>query len=599
MARQRREPKGSRTGQGLLAAGLALAALATTIALGGAGAPAAAAAAAGGAALATQAAAAPMAGRTDGGRNATGAAGGTPASPPGAAAADAGRRWWAHVSYLADDKLEGRLTGSPGYLAAATYVADRFKELGLTPAGTNGYFQPVRFAVQRVIAAESSMALVAGGHEEALVLGKDAVLGSRHPQPKAIAAPLVFVGYALHLPEAGFDDFAGQDLHGKVVVYMNGGPGDLAGPLKAHAKAAQEFSKALEEAGAIGTISIPNPRSMDIPWERIALLASQPGMRIADSDLQDTHGDMFNATVNPAAADKLFAGSGHTLAEMLELVAAARPLPRFPLAVTLRARVAARTEQVESPNVAGILAGSDPALEGQYVVLSAHLDHLGVGEPIAGDRIYNGAMDNAAGVASLLEIARGFRDSAGGARPRRSLLFLAVCGEEKGLLGSRYFASHPTVPREAIVADLNIDMFLPLYPLHSLTVEGLDESSLGDDARAVGKAAGIEVVPDRFPDRNVFVRSDQYSFIRQGIPAVACDFGAAPGSAEEQMRRDWLTRRYHAPSDDVNQPVDLAAAARYNQWMLALAERVADESARPRWKPTSFFRRFAPAGAAD
>ncbi|HEY6321279.1 MAG TPA: M28 family metallopeptidase [Thermoanaerobaculia bacterium] len=511
-------------------------------------------------------------------------------------AEEAGKRWWAHVRYLADDRLQGRLTGTASYLEAATYVAERFKEYGLEPAGTSGYFQPVRFEVQRVVAAESSLALVRNGREEPLALGSDALLGSREPQPREVAAPLEFVGYALHLPEAGYDDLAGRDLHGRIVVYLNGGPRHLAGALKSHARAAQEFGRALERAGAIGSIGIPNPKSMDIPWQRMALSASQPGMRIAESELQDTHGAMFTALFNPAAADKLFAGSGHTIAELLALADAGRPLPRFPLALELRARVATRVERVEAPNVVGLLAGGDPHLKGQYVVLTAHLDHLGVGEPIHGDNIYNGAMDNASGVASLLEIARAMH--AAGGRPRRSVLFLALCGEEKGLLGSRYFAGHPTVPKGALVADLNMDMFLPLYPLHYLTVLGLEESSLGDDARAVGAAAGVEVVPDRFPDRNLFIRSDQYNFIRKGIPSLAFSFGAAPGSHEEQMKRDWLTNRYHAPSDDVNQPVDLAAAARFNQLLLALAERVAGEEARPEWKPASFFRRFAQPGTA-
>jgi Zn-dependent M28 family amino/carboxypeptidase len=527
---------------------------------------------------------------------------GVAAGAAGSADADAGKRWWAHVSYLAGDRLQGRLTGSAGYLEAASYVAARFKEYGLAPAGTSGYFQPVPFEVQRVVAAESRLALARDGREEPLALGRDALLSSRQPQPREVAAPLVFAGYALHLPEAGYDDFAGQDLRGKVVVYLNGGPGTIAGALKSHARAAQEFGKALERTGALGSISIPNPKSMDIPWERMSLSASQPGMRIAERALQDTQGAMFSALFNPAAADKLFAGSGHTIAELLALADAARPLPRFPLAVALRARVVMKVERAEAPNVVGLLAGGDPRLRDQVVVLSAHLDHLGVGEPVRGDSIYNGAMDNASGVASLLEIARALHAAAGAGpgerrRPRRSLLFLALCGEEKGLLGSRYFANHPTVPRSALVADLNMDMFLPLYPLHYLTVEGVEESTLGDDARAVGAAAGIEVVPDRFPDRNLFIRSDQYSFIRQGVPALAFSFGAAPGSPEEKMKKDWLTNRYHAPSDDVNQPVDLAAAAKFNQVMLALAERVAGDEARPEWKPASFFRRFAQPGA--
>jgi Zn-dependent M28 family amino/carboxypeptidase len=530
------------------------------------------------------------------------AAGAAPAASAGAAASDApaaaraaGERWWAHVRYLADDRLEGRLTGTSGYRKAAEYVAAHFKAYGLEPAGTDGYYQPVRFDVQRVVAQDSGLALVRGGKVERLTLGEDAVLSSRQPQPPSIEAPLAFVGYALHLPEAGFDDLAAIDVKGKVVVFFNGGPADLAGSLKSHAHAAQEFTKALQAAGAAGAITVLNPHAMDVPWTRLALAASQAGMRVADADLQDARGSFFSATFNPARAEKLFAGSGHTMEELLALVVAGKPLPRFDLAVAVRATVATSGYQVESPNVVGLLRGADPELRAQYVVLSAHLDHLGVGEPINGDRIYNGAMDNASGVASLLEMARQL--AATGRKPRRSLIFLALCGEEKGLLGSRYFAAHPTVPLGELAADLNMDMFLPLFPLRYLTVEGLDESSLGDDARAVGAELGVEVVADRFPDRNYFIRSDQYNFIRKGVPAAAFMFGAAPGSAEEKTLGEWLAHRYHAPSDDADQPVDLAAAAKFNQLMLDLALRIADEDARPAWKEKSFFRRFAqPAG---
>jgi Zn-dependent M28 family amino/carboxypeptidase len=517
------------------------------------------------------------------------------AAAPAADDTAAGQRWWAHVRYLADDRLEGRLTGSPGYRTAAEYVARQFKEAGLQPAGSDGYFQPVRFAVQRVAAAKSAVALVRAGKAEPLALGEDLLVSARLPQPPSLEAPLAFAGYALHLPEAGYDDLAGQDLRGKVVVYIGGGPGSVSGALRAHAHSSPELWKALQRAGAVGGISIQNPKSSDIPWKRLSLSASQPGMWLADEGLQYTRGPMFVATFNPARADKLFAGSGHTWAELVALADAHQALPRFPLAASLRARVAATTEAVESPNVAAALTGSDPRLRSEYVVLSAHLDHLGIGAPIAGDRIYNGAMDNASGVASLIEIARAL--GAAGPRPKRSILFLVVCGEEKGLLGSSYFAAHPTVPREAIVADLNVDMFLPLFPLRYLRVEGIDESTLGDDARAVGRAERIEVVPDRQPDRNLFVRSDQYSFIRQGVPALAFSFDAAPGSPEEKTLKEWLTRRYHAPSDDVDQPVDLAAAARFNRFVLALAERVAGEAPKPAWKEASFFRRFAPAAA--
>jgi Zn-dependent M28 family amino/carboxypeptidase len=296
-------------------------------------------------------------------------------------------------------------------------------------------------------------------------------------------------------------------------------------------------------------------------------------------------------TINPEHADKWFAGSGHDLKDLLALVDAGKPLPRFPLVPALRAKTKVERREVESQNVVALRPGSDPALKSECVVLSAHLDHVGVGEPINGDRIYNGAMDDASGVAALLDIAAMLHDTR--AQTKRSLLFLAVTGEEKGLLGSRYFAAHPTVDGKQLVSDLNMDMFLPLYPLHLLTVWGLNESDLGDVARRVAQSLDVAVQEDPEPQRNVFIRSDQYSFIRRGVPSLMMAFGHKKGSKEQQIAKQWLTERYHAPSDDLNQPIDKQAAGQYTRLMMSLAEAVANNPARPQWKPDSFFRRFA------
>jgi Zn-dependent M28 family amino/carboxypeptidase len=238
----------------------------------------------------------------------------------------------------------------------------------------------------------------------------------------------------------------------------------------------------------------------------------------------------------------------------------------------------------------GIRPGAADALKNECVILSAHLDHLGVGEKVNGDGIYNGAMDDASGVASLIEIARALK--AGKVKTNRSIVFLAVTGEEKGELGSQYFASHPATPGR-IVANINMDMYLPLFPLKYLEVQGLNESTLGDDIRAVSAAAHVEVQADKDPNANRFIRSDQYSFIRRGIPALAFKFGWIPGSPEEKIYRDWYRDRYHAVTDDANQPVDIEAAAQFNAILAALLERVADAPNAPQWKPDSFFRRFA------
>jgi Zn-dependent M28 family amino/carboxypeptidase len=234
------------------------------------------------------------------------------------------------------------------------------------------------------------------------------------------------------------------------------------------------------------------------------------------------------------------------------------------------------------------LDGGDPKLKQQYVVVSAHLDHLGIGEPINGDRIYNGAMDDASGVAAVLDIAHRLKQ---GPRPRRSILFVLFTAEEKGLLGSHYFAVHPTVPKQSIVADMNFDMPLPLWPLKSVYLPGETESTLGADARAIGAEQGIAVVPDPLPDRNVFIRADQYSFVREGIPSLFFKFGFAKDTPEFAIEHDWRANRYHAPSDDLDQPILKEEAVKLDAFVAALAKRVADADARPAWLPGSIFRK--------
>lgn len=502
--------------------------------------------------------------------------------------------WWSHIKVLASDPYEGRLTGSPGYLRAARYVARQFKTAGLDPGAKGSYLQPVKFEVQSVDAARSSVALVDGGKPTPLAIGPDVLLGARDAQLPTVDAPLVFIGYGLHLPEAGYDDFAGQDLKGKIVVVLGGGPDSLSAALKSHASST-EFPKALAAAGAVGVLRLSNPKSMDIPWPRLIALSSQPGMRLAEPALQNYHTPIFTASMNPDKAEALFTGSGHSFAELLALADTHKPLPRFALKVALKAKVASETRTVVSPNVVGVLRGSDPKLKAEFVVVSAHLDHLGVGQPIDGDRVYHGAMDNASGVASMIETAKALK--AKGIKPRRSIVFVAVCGEEKGLLGSRAFAENPTVPKAAIVADINMDEFLPLFPLKHLLVLGEGESSLGATAKDVAKAQGYDTVPDPAPDRNIFVRSDQYSFIKTGVPSVALKFQGLPGSAEAKMEKDWNTFRYHSPHDDLTQPVDLAAADAFDTYLLALVTRVADADARPLWNADSFFKRFDNTGA--
>ena len=520
--------------------------------------------------------------------------------------AAAGKAWFRHVQVLADDSMKGRLTGSAEYLKAAAYVVDQFKADGLKPAGDGGgYYQQVRFDVQRVDAAKSTLSLVTKAGRTPLVLGEDATLGSRAPQLPQVDAPLVFVGYGLHLPDQQYDDFDSVDvpfasLKGKIVVYINGGPAELPGALKSFARTSP-LAAELARAGVVGTISIPTPKSMDFGWARMASSASQPGMRLASAAgdaavaarhpaLADQHRAMFTATFNPAQAEKLFTGTGHTFAELLALADAQKPLPRFALNKSISASVSSATTHVDSPNIAAVLPGSDPKLAAEYVMVSAHLDHLGVGEAIHGKTIYAGAMDDASGVATVLEVAKTLSGAA--KKPARSVLFLIFTAEEKGLLGSRYYAGHPTVPEGSIVADLNSDMPMPIFALKKLHVQGLEQSTLADDAAKVGAGLGIEIAPDPEPDRNSFVRTDQYSFVQAGVPALAFKFGWTMGSPEYKAWRTWLAERYHSTDDDLKQPFDLTAAAEYTQFIAALAARVADDTGRPHYRQSSFFHRF-------
>jgi Zn-dependent M28 family amino/carboxypeptidase len=504
-----------------------------------------------------------------------------------------GKTWWGYIKVLADDNMEGRDTGSDGLRRAEAYIVEQLKRNGLVPAGSDGFYQPVKFESREIIEKDSSAALVRDGKSEPLTLGEDVYFGTRADLAPGVEAPLVFIGYGLKIPEQNYDDLAGLELKGKVVVIFAGSTAETPAALSAHYQSAGERWKSLRAAGVIGVISIPNPASMDVPWSRMTANRTHPSMALADPQFDETEGLKLSLTVNPDSAEKFFAGSGHTFAEIAALGKDRKPLPRFPLMVSIRAKAKIEKTTVESANVVAKLPGSDATLKNEYVVLSAHVDHLGIGAPINGDKIYNGAMDNASGDAVLLDEAASLKKS--GEKLKRSLLFAFVTGEEKGLLGSRYFAGNPTVPANSMVADINIDMFLPLFPLKILTVYGLQESDLGDLVTKVANDRGIRIQSDPEPLRNVFIRSDQYSFIRVGIPSLTMKVGFDKGTPEEQMVKDWRTNRYHAPSDDLNQPVDLSAAVGYEEIMRGLMIAVANDPQRPQWKQDSFFRRYAQA----
>ncbi len=451
-----------------------------------------------------------------------------------------GKSWWDYVKVLAADDMEGRETGSEGLRKAAAYIVDQLKSDGLQPAGSNGFYQPVKLISRQIDESGSSLALVRNGKDEPLVLGQDAMFSTRVDLAPQVDAPLVFAGYGLHVPEKEYDDFAGLDLKGKVAVIISGSPSDMPSALASHYQSMSERSKALREAGAVGVISIPNPAAMDIPWSRMTLSRTRPSMALADPALNESQGIKLLVVFNPADAGKLFEGSPYKFQQLADLAKERKELPRFPLTASIKARTQVIQTDVESDNIIAKLPGADAKLKDEYVVLSAHMDHLGIGQPINGDRIYNGAMDNGSGSALVLDIANSLQHSQ--AKLKRSVLFVFVTAEEKGLLGSKYFAANPTVPKGSMVADINTDMFLPIYPLKILTVYGLDESSLGAMVREVGQQEGVQVQPDPEPLRNSFIRSDQYSFIKQGIPSLAMGVGFKPGSPEAATAQEMAHR---------------------------------------------------------
>lgn len=490
--------------------------------------------------------------------------------------------WWRHVQVLAHDSLKGRDADTPGHESAVRYVADQFRAIGLQPGGTDGWLQSVGFVEMKLDASRVRLALREGAEWTPLTLGRDLRVAASLATGD-VEAPLVFAGYGLSFPEAGIDELAGLDVRGRIVVFVNGVPDGLSGPLQAHVTRARWSG--LARAGAVGAIAIGAGGA----WGDVANLDGA-GIALADTLLDDTRGQRVRGTVNPALAERLFAGSGLAWDDIAARARRGERLPTAALTTALRATLPTVRRAFTSPNVVGVLPGTDPALRDEVVVLTAHTDHVGTlkGPALTGDSIFNGAMDNASGTATLIETARAVVARGGN---RRTIAFVGVTAEEKGLLGSRYFAAHPSLPRGAsIVANLNTDMFLPLNPLTGLFSYGYDESDLADDLDAVVAQHGLVVYPDPEPEQNRFVRSDQYSFIRRGIPALAFKVGYAKGTPEEARYQAWNREHYHKLTDEVTQPVNLATAAGFNAMYADLALRVANRATRPAWRANSVFR---------
>jgi Zn-dependent M28 family amino/carboxypeptidase len=486
------------------------------------------------------------------------------------------KSWWAHVKAMAGDSLQGRDTGSEGYRKAAAYVVEQFRRAGLSPAGEKGgWYQTVPLHAVRVRTDQSEIALVRkDGSRVPLHWLRNVTLTARAGLPESVDAPLMFEG------SGPADD---PELKGKILVRLGAAAGGAGGGRRGGAAAAVN--------GAVGTLTIdasggPEPPKWPVAYAVSVTVSDAAANAIgAAAGRGQGGGGGVALRLSSAAADELLAGSGHTYRELADLAAERKPLPRFAIPATLRARIKVESADLQSDNVLGVLPGSDPALANEYIVIAAHLDGYGIGEPWAGDRIYNGAFDDAAYVATMIDFAEKLQ--AAKKKLKRPVLFAVWTGEEKGLLGSRYFVAHPTVPKERLAANVNLDQLRPIFPLKTLTALAVDESSLGDTARRVAASMDIRIQPDPEPGRNLLRRSDHWNFMQIGVPAIGFIFGYEPGSADETVYRRWYAERYHTPKDDLDQPWDPAAAAKFNAFFGKLVEALADGAERPAWKPGS------------
>jgi hypothetical protein len=519
-----------------------------------------------------------------------GAAPPAPPPPPSSATVESGNRIRGHIEFLADDLLEGRDSGSRGYAVAAAYVASQFRALGLSPGGERGgWYQQVPFRTASHATPEPQITLVEGGSRIPLKFAVDAAIRpSVIQRVRVLETPLVFVGYGLDDARLGQTDYRGLDVRGKTVVALSGMPAGLPTEISAHLS-----SQKLEMAarlGAVGYIEVPRdstpPRNGGLG--AFANRATTDWVDAAGKAGSTPPGLAFNLRVSREYAERLFKGSPKSFAAIRRSAQKKNGRPAgFPMASRIAINATSKWQDFTSPEVIGVLPGSDPALRDEYVVLMGHLDHLGI-KPDAKpgeDAIYNGALDNAAGVATMLEAARLFVES--GKRPRRSVMFIANTGEEKGLLGADYFAAHPTVPIGKIVSVVDLDMPLPLYDFTDVTAFGADHSTVAKAVADAGAAMGITVSPDPMPQETIFVRSDHYRFVLRGVPAILMFTGYANGGKAHWDH--FLGKVYHTPQDDLSQPINWVAAARYGELNYRIARTLADEPRRPLWYRGDYF----------
>jgi Zn-dependent M28 family amino/carboxypeptidase len=515
-------------------------------------------------------------------------------APAACGIAASAKRIEADVRFLGDDLLEGREAGTRGYELAALYVIAQYRHIGLEPAGDDGtYLQRVPLIRGVRVREGAKFAITRDGATLEFAFQSDFLPAVNFTAgTAAVTAPMVFVGQAVHAPELQHDDFAGIDVRGKIAVVLGNAPARFPNDQRAFYASTNEKVRELQRRGAAGVIFLDDPDGeAKRPWARGAANWRNPAMRRLDPEgrpMDDFPGLQVRVNAGVHVAEALFAGSEQTAEEVFarlehgELIA-------FELAGEASLGTAARLERLESYNVIGRWRGGDAALSEEHVVYTAHLDHLGIGAEIDGDSIYNGVMDNAVGVATMLETAR--LAAAGEVRPARSMLFLALTAEEKGLLGAYHFAAHPTVPRASLVANINIDMPLPIGDFTDIIPIGIEHSTLGAVAERAVEEAGLVLTPDPWPEEVTFVRSDHYAFVRAGIPAIYLGSGVTlrDGGDGIPLVNEFLSDRYHLPSDDLAQPIHWPAAEQLACVNYRIGLAIANDPARPAWKPGNFF----------
>lgn len=503
----------------------------------------------------------------------------------------------AHVRVLADDDMEGRATGSAGYDRAAQYVAQQMQAIGLQPAGVGGYLAPVPFLRAELQTSQCAFELRRPGESVPLEVGRDILFSPDFLRTKwTTEAELVFVGYGVSAPELNHDDFAGLDVRGKVLVEFRGAPPRFPNDERAYYSNGVVKDQMAAAHGAIGILQVHKPADeARAPWERSMRQNRLPGFRWVDEGgaPANTHAAIeLSGSLSRTSEEKVFDGAPKTY---LQAAADAESsmVQSFPLTWSIKAVRVTQHERTSSPNVVGMLRGSDPRLSSEAIVISAHLDHLGITEPVQGDSINNGAYDNASGTAMMLETARAFTSLK--VRPKRTLIFLAVTGEEKGLQGSDYYAHMSANDSLDVVGNVNLDMVLMLRPITKVVAIGAEHSSFNAVMTKAAALANLELVPDPIPAEVVFVRSDQFSFVRQGIPAVfpvSANDGTPEGLSEVAH---WRTDHYHSPNDDLSQPFDWPSGARFASMAFWAAWMAADAPKAPSWNPGDFFgQRFGP-----